>query len=71
MQNKKASAKASELSFFVRHIALLAFALVAGVIFSSMGFINTSQIPITVLLAFISLEWVYFQHKNARPDKLN
>jgi len=71
VHNKNALAKTSELSFIVKHFTLLAFAFFASILFKGMGFISTTQIPLTILLAFISLEWVYYQHKSLQGHKLN
>lgn len=65
MHNKKRLVKSGELASLFRHIGLLAFALIAVLIFNTLGFIYHEQIPLTLLFTFISVEWVYFQHRQA------
>ena len=61
MFNWKAILKPADRASILKHTGLLAYAFIASILFKSLGFIPSHQVPVTMLIAFVSPEWMFFQ----------
>ena len=67
MQNWKSFLKPGDWAIVIKHATLLTFAFSASLVFCMMGFINHHQIPVAILITFLSVELMQFQ-QSRRPS---